>query len=75
MATVAQKWMERGLLKGRREDILTLLEMRLQPKREWLDRIARQLEGIEDIARLHTLLLTAAQVSSPEEFEARLAQE
>lgn len=75
MATVAQKWMERGLLKARREDILALLEVRLQPKREWLDKVAQQLERIEDVARLQALLLAAAQASSPEEFEAHLREE
>ncbi len=82
MATVAQKWveqglqrgLEQGLLRARREDILALLEMRLQPRREWLDYVAQQLERIDDAARLQALHLAAAQVSSPQEFEAQLAE-
>ncbi len=75
MATVAQKWLEQGLLKARREDILMLLEVRLQPERGWLEEVSRRLEGIEDVARLQALHLTAAQVASKEEFEARLGEQ
>ena len=86
MATVAQKWMEKGmeqglqqglqqgLLKARREDILMLLEVRLQPEQTWLEQVSRQLESIEDVARLQALHLAAAQVSSEEEFEAHLGE-
>ncbi len=88
MATLAQKWLEeglekgreegvredlqQGLLKARREDVVALLRARLQPEAGWLEQVAEELEGIEDLDWLQHLLIVAAQVESPEAFEEAL---
>ena len=76
MATIAQQWLEqgveRGLLKARREDILALLQARLSPNEAWMDRIATRLDTIDDLTRLQELLIIAAQVERPEDFERQL---
>ncbi len=74
MTTIAEQWLERGLLKARREDVLALLRARLSPDEAWINHIAARLETIDDLTRLQELLILAAQVDQPEDFERQLGR-
>ena len=74
MTTIAEQWLERGLLKARSEDVLALLRARLSPDEAWMNHIAARLETIDDLTRLQELLILAAQVDQPEDLERQLGR-
>ncbi len=86
MATVAQKWLEKGIEQGLQQGLqqglregmikalLALLRARFAPEETRLDEIATRLRAIDNIERLEALHITAAQVESLDAFEEALAQ-
>ena len=57
--------MERGLAKGRLEDIETILEHRFP---EASDRLMSEISQIDDLEQLRRILLAAATAASPDEL-------
>lgn len=84
MATVAQKWMEKGIEQGRQQGLqqglregmikalVALLRARFAPDEAWLEALAAQLRTVENLEQLEALHVTAAQVQSLDEFQRAL---
>jgi hypothetical protein len=58
-----------GLLRAKRDDLLTVLRARFEPVS---DELVRGIEAIETVARLDVLLVRAAQATSLDEVRAAL---
>jgi len=53
---------------------LALVRARLSPDEAWTNHIAAYLETIDDLTRLQELLILAARVDQPEDFERQLGR-